>query len=40
MIVSGKVYFANTLPLRILMVFDWNPLFNTIEQTRGFAFVD
>ncbi len=40
MIASGKMFVANTLPPHILVVFDWNPLFHTIDQARGFAFVN
>jgi ABC-type polysaccharide/polyol phosphate export permease len=40
MIASGKMFVANTLPPHMLAMFDWNPLFHTIDQSRGFAFVD
>ncbi|MCJ7871243.1 ABC transporter permease [Marinovum sp. 2_MG-2023] len=40
MIASGKMFVANTLPSYLLVMFDWNPLFHTIDQARGFAFVN
>tara|TARA_R100000750_G_scaffold46915_1_gene31846 strand:- start:1256 stop:2152 length:897 start_codon:yes stop_codon:yes gene_type:complete len=40
MIASGKMFVANTLPSSMLAMFDWNPLFHTIDQSRGYAFVD
>ncbi|WBU56742.1 ABC transporter permease [Paracoccus sediminicola] len=40
MISSGKMVVANTLPPMMLNMFDWNPLFHVIDQTRGFAFVN
>ncbi len=40
MIASGKMFLANTLPFTMLNMFDWNPLFHTIDQTRGFAFIN
>ncbi|MGB0438505.1 MAG: ABC transporter permease [Primorskyibacter sp.] len=40
MIASGKMVVANTLPAHILSLFDWNPLFHTIDQCRGYAFVN
>ncbi|MEQ6249463.1 ABC transporter permease [Sulfitobacter sp. HNIBRBA3233] len=40
MIASGKMFVANTLPAFMLAMFDWNPLFHTIDQARGFAFVN
>lgn len=39
MIASGKMFVANTLPAHMIAVFDWNPLFHTIDQTRGFVFL-
>jgi ABC-type polysaccharide/polyol phosphate export permease len=35
MIASGKMFVANTLPGFMLAMFDWNPLFHIIDQTRG-----
>lgn len=40
MIASGKMFVANTLPHKMLVLFDWNPLFHTIDQARGFAFIN
>ncbi|WP_435230540.1 ABC transporter permease [Pseudopelagicola sp. nBUS_20] len=40
MIASGKMFVANTLPSFMLAMFDWNPLFHCIDQTRGFAFIN
>ena len=40
MIASGKMFVANTLPSFMLAIFDWNPLFHTIDQARGFAFIN
>lgn len=38
MVASGKMFVANSLPPSLLMMFDWNPLFHTIDQSRGFVF--
>jgi ABC-type polysaccharide/polyol phosphate export permease len=40
MIASGKMFLANTMPGHILAWFDWNPLFHTVDQTRGFVFLN
>ncbi|MBJ3761598.1 ABC transporter permease [Maribius pontilimi] len=40
MIASGKMFVANQLPGYMLAWFSWNPLFHTIDQSRGFAFVN
>ncbi|MEM8654464.1 MAG: ABC transporter permease [Pseudomonadota bacterium] len=40
MIASGKMFLANTLPSFMLAMFDWNPLFHTIDQSRGFTFIN
>ena len=40
MIASGKMFVANTLPSSMLAMFDWNPLFHTIDQARGFSFIN
>ncbi|MEL6799614.1 MAG: ABC transporter permease [Pseudomonadota bacterium] len=40
MFASGKMFLANTLPAYMLPVFDWNPLFHTIDQARGFTFIN
>ena len=39
MIASGKMFVANSLPSSMLVLFDWNPLFHTIDQARGFIFL-
>ncbi|WP_420014184.1 ABC transporter permease [Tateyamaria sp.] len=40
MIASGKMFVANTLPSFMLAMFDWNPLFHTIDQSRGYTFIN
>ena len=40
MIASGKMFVANMMPGHILVYFTWNPLFHTIDQARGFAFIN
>jgi ABC-type polysaccharide/polyol phosphate export permease len=40
MIASGKMFLANSLPGFMLSMFDWNPLFHTIAQSRGYVFVN
>ncbi|WP_380056070.1 ABC transporter permease [Falsihalocynthiibacter sp. SS001] len=40
MIASGKMFLAKTLPGWMLSMFDWNPLFHTIDQARGFVFIN
>lgn len=40
MIASGKMFVANTMPTFLLSMFDWNPLFHIIDQTRGFVFIN
>ncbi|QCO56587.1 ABC transporter permease [Pseudorhodobacter turbinis] len=40
MIASGKMFVANTMPTSKLAFFDWNPLFHTIDQGRGFTFLN
>ena len=40
MIASGKMFVANTLPSYMLAMFDWNPLFHAIDQSRGYAFIN
>ncbi|MDR0810348.1 MAG: ABC transporter permease [Gemmobacter sp.] len=39
-IASGKMFLANNAPARLRMWFDWNPLFHTIDQGRGFIFLN
>ncbi len=40
MIASGKMFVANAAPATIRSMFDWNPLFHTIDQGRGFMFLN
>lgn len=40
MIASGKMFLANNLPGYMRDLFDWNPLFHIIDQTRGFVFIN
>jgi ABC-type polysaccharide/polyol phosphate export permease len=40
MIASGKMFVANAMPSYRLHWFDWNPLFHTIDQGRGFIFLN
>jgi ABC-type polysaccharide/polyol phosphate export permease len=40
MIASGKMFVANKLPATMIVFFDWNPLFHTIDQARGYAFIN
>jgi len=40
MIFSGKMFVANQLPAYMLPYFTWNPLFHTIDQARGAAFIN
>ena len=40
MIASGKMFVANTLPGYMRDMFDWNPLFHIIDQSRGFVFLN
>jgi len=40
MFASGKMFLANSLPAFMLAMFDWNPLFHTIDQARGFIFIN
>jgi ABC-type polysaccharide/polyol phosphate export permease len=40
MIASGKMFLANQMPTKTRNFFDWNPLFHTIDQTRGFVFLN
>ncbi len=39
MLASGKMFLANTLPLSMVAIFSWNPLFHAIDQARGFVFL-
>ena len=40
MITSGKMFVANTLPSSLFAVFSWNPLFHSVDQARGFIFIN
>jgi ABC-type polysaccharide/polyol phosphate export permease len=40
MIFSGKMFLANLMPGYMLWLFDWNPLFHVVDQTRGFVFLN
>jgi len=40
MFTSGKMFVANHMPIWLINMFDWNPLFHTIDQARGFAFIN
>ncbi|KAB7614549.1 ABC transporter permease [Amylibacter sp. SFDW26] len=40
MIFSGKMVLANTMPGYILPMFLWNPLFHSIDQARGYTFIN
>lgn len=40
MIASGKMFLANALPHKMLVLFNWNPLFHIIDQTRGYTFIN
>lgn len=40
MIASGKMFVANAMPTSILAYFDWNPLFHSIDQGRGYIFLN
>lgn len=40
MFTSGKMFVANSIPAFMLPFFSWNPLFHTIDQARGYAFIN
>jgi ABC-type polysaccharide/polyol phosphate export permease len=40
MIASGKMFVANAMPGYVLAFFTWNPLFHTIDQARGYVFIN
>lgn len=40
MIASGKMFLANAMPTFMLSMFDWNPLFHIIDQSRGYVFIN
>ncbi len=39
-IASGKMVLANSTSPDLRALFDWNPLFHTIDQSRGFIFLN
>jgi ABC-type polysaccharide/polyol phosphate export permease len=39
MIASGKMFVVNALPATTVAMFDWNPLFHIIDQSRGHFFL-
>lgn len=39
MIASGKMFVVNALPAATVAMFDWNPLFHIIDQSRGHFFL-
>ena len=40
MLASGKMLLVNNTPPKVRALFDWNPLFHTIDQGRGFIFLN
>ena len=40
MIASGKMFVVNLMPSNMRAMFDWNPLFHIIDQSRGYVFVN
>jgi ABC-type polysaccharide/polyol phosphate export permease len=40
MLASGKMFLANNMPALVLPYFLWNPLFHTIDQARGYTFLN
>ena len=40
MIASGKMFPANGASAKLRGMFDWNPLYHTIDQARGFTFLN
>jgi ABC-type polysaccharide/polyol phosphate export permease len=34
------MFLANNLPAYMLPIFSWNPLFHTIDQARGYVFIN
>lgn len=40
MIASGKMFVANALPGFMVVMFNWHPLFHTIDQARGYVFIN
>ncbi len=40
MITSGKFFVANAVSYKLLVFMSWNPLFHSIDQMRGYTFVN
>ena len=40
MFASGKMFVANQLPVTLVAIFTWNPLFHIIDQGRGYIFIN
>ena len=40
MFASGKMFVANQLPVTLVAIFAWNPLFHIIDQGRGYIFIN
>lgn len=40
MVASGKMFVANMAPASLRALFDWNPLYHTIDQGRGYMFLN
>ena len=40
MFASGKMFVANSLPVHLVILFSWNPLFHIIDQGRGYIFIN
>lgn len=40
MFASGKMFVANQLPVTLVALFSWNPLFHIIDQGRGYIFIN
>lgn len=40
MFASGKMFVANQLPVHLVALFSWNPLFHIIDQGRGYIFIN
>ena len=40
MFASGKMFVANQLPVTLVALFSWNPLYHIIDQGRGYIFIN
>lgn len=40
MVASGKMFVANQITPQMRSIFDWNPLYHTIDQARGDTFIN